>query len=109
MAWIHYHGQMAHGFERGHCGDVEGAAVLVFEGADATLAQYDPVVAFHQHVFGGLQQVFQSCAHTSLDHHGFARLAALGQQAEVLHVARTYLEDVHYVVHQLHTSRVEHL
>ena len=94
-------------------GDVQREARGRLERADAALAQHHVVVAFRREVVGGGQPFGDGARETALVQHHLVRLggdlADFLQQAEVLEVARAYLQAVHVGVDQLAVRRVHDL
>ncbi len=71
--------------------NIHGVACVVFERADAALAQNHIVIATGKDVFGGKQQLFDCRRDAAFKQHRLALLPELAQQVEVLHVARSDL------------------
>ena len=76
------------------CGDVHGVAGCGFVSADAAFAKHDVVVAAGEDVFAGEEELLDGAGDAAFEEDGFADLAELAQQIEVLHVARADLEEV---------------
>jgi hypothetical protein len=74
--------------------NVHSVARIVFESADAALAQDHVVVAARQDVFCGQQQLFDGGRNAALQQHRLALIPQLAQQIVILHVARAHLEDI---------------
>ena len=75
--------------------DVEGVASISLKCANATLTQNYIVVSAGHDVFGGEQQFFQRRGNATLEQDGLLDFSQLAEQIEILHVARSDLEDVH--------------
>ncbi len=74
--------------------EVERVAGERLERADAALAQDDVAVAARDDVLGGHEPLLDGRGQPAFQHHRFAELADALEEREVLHVARTDLEDV---------------
>src|SRR5208337_215075 len=81
--------------------NVERVARIGLEGPNAPFAQDNLIVAARHDVFSREQQFFDGGGDAPLQQHRLADLAQFAQQVEVLHVARTHLEDVDVGQHQL--------
>ena len=86
VAWVGYDGEVAQALHNGDGADVHGVAGIGLEGADAPLAEDDPVVAAGHDVLGGEQQLLQEDREPPpLD------LAALRQEMAALRQAAVWL------------------
>ena len=84
-------------------------AVLGLERPDPALAQDHVAVALGEHVLGGGHELVDCRAETALEQHRAAGAADLGEQRVVLHVARTDLDHVGDLQHELQVADVEQL
>src|SRR6201992_185137 len=82
-------------------GDVHGIAGIGFESANASLAKHHIVITAGQDVLRRKQQLFQGRCNAALEQHRLAHQANLAQQIEVLHIARTHLENVNVGKHEI--------
>src|SRR5882672_6838717 len=64
------------------------------EGAHAALAEHYVVIALRENVLGGHEEFVERCGHAALEENGFLGAAGAFEQREILHVARTDLDDV---------------
>ena len=74
--------------------EVERVARVGLEGADAALAEQDVGVAVGQDVLGGEEPFLDLHAHAALEQDGLAAAGRLGDEGEILRVARADLQDV---------------
>ena len=95
MTGIDDNGQMRQFMEHRHGREIEGIARIIREGTDAAFAEDDALVAAGHDVFGGHEEFLQRVGEAALEEDGLVRPAELSQQIEVLHIARTDLDDVH--------------
>ena len=109
VARIDDHREVRLALEHRDGGDVERVAGGAFERADAALAQHDVAIAGGHDVLGGHQQLADRGRQPALEEYRPLHAADLGQQGEVLHVARADLQHVRVLGHQLDVARVEHL
>ena len=89
--------------------EVERVPGRRLEGLDPALAEDDPVVALLGHVLGGHQQLLDRGRDPALEQHRLLGAPDLGQQQEVLAVARADLDHVRRLDHLLDVARVHQL
>ena len=95
VAGIHHHRQVGHLVQHDHTGKVQRVAHTGLKGADAALAQDDVLVALCHDVLGTHHELFQRVGKAALEQYRLF-LAANGlKQLKVLHIAGTYLNEVH--------------
>ena len=95
-----------------HDGDgaqVERVARIGLEGANAALAQEHVGVAVREHVLGRQQPFLDLHGHAALEQHRLAAAGRLGDEGEILRVARADLQDVGVLGDQVHVTLGEHL
>ena len=95
MAGIDHHGQVGQIVQNGDCGKVEGVPGGGLKGADAPLAEDDLAVALAHDIFGAHEQLLQGVGKSPFQQNGLVGLAQLFQKVKVLHIPRTYLNDIH--------------
>lgn len=78
----------------GDGGKVKRISCRLFEGADASFAEDDIVVALAHDVFGAHQPFLNRGGHASLQEDRHIQTADGFQKVEVLHVSRTNLDEV---------------
>ena len=86
VAGIDQHRQMGEFFQHGNGRQIQGVAGIGFKGADAALAQNDPVVSLGHDVLGRHQPFLDGGGQAPFEHHGFSHPAHAFQQLEILHV-----------------------
>src|SRR5207248_1294639 len=80
--------------------DIERVAGVGLKGANAALAEDHVVVAARHDVFGREQQLFQGRRDAALQQHRLAYLTEFTKQIEILHVARSHLQNVNIRQHE---------
>ena len=91
-------GKILHGRHRGNVDHVAGER---FEGPDAPLAEDDVGVAVADDILRGKKKILDGRRETPFEHDRLVQHADFLQEAEVLHVARPYLDDVGVTVEKL--------
>ena len=109
VAGVNDDGQVGQPLEDGHGVDVQSVAGVLLEGADAPLAKHHPPVVMDKNVFRREEELLQGGHHPPFEQDGLARFAYGVQQAVVLHIASSDLEDVGVLSHQGHLLRSHHL
>ncbi len=94
MAGIDEDGKMTALFDGGDDGEVERVAGKIGEGADATLAEHDVVVALGEDVFGGHEEFIESGGHAAFEENGKFGAAGAFEEREILHIAGADLDDI---------------
>src|SRR4051812_24548197 len=94
MRGISSHGQMGKFMNDGYGRNVHRVTSVGFECADSAFTQNNFVVSAREEIFGGEQQFFECGGDASFEQDWFSNFSEFPQQVEVLHVARTNLEDV---------------
>ena len=94
VARIDEHRQVRLFLRNGDGAQVERVAAGVLEGADASFAENDPIVAVHTDVLGGEQPFVNQSRDAALEQDGLALGCGGRQHRNVLGVARTNLENI---------------
>ena len=108
MARIDDHREMRLALEHRNRRDVERVARRRLVGANPALAQHDVVIPVRHDVLGRHQQFFNRRRQAALEQHGSPHATELGEQREVLHVARADLQHVGVLGDQVDLARVHH-
>ena len=108
VAGVNHNGQVGHGFQHRHGGQVQRVAHARLKGADAALAQHNVGVAFGHDVLGAHHQFLQRVGQPALEQHRRLQAAHGLQQLKVLHVARADLDHIHPGVHKQRDMLVVH-
>ena len=87
-------GEVAAFFDRGNNGEVESVAGKIGEGADATFAEHDVVVAFGEDIFGGHEEFVEGGRHAAFEENGELGAPGAFEEGEILHAAGANLDDV---------------
>ena len=75
-------------------GEVERIAGKIGEGADTAFAEHDVVIALGENVFCCQEEFVKSSGHAAFEKNGELGAAGAFEEREVLHVARTDLDDI---------------
>ena len=95
VAGVHDDGKVGQLLQHGDGGQVEDVScVLGIEGADASFAEDDVLVAACHDIFGGHEPLLDGCGESALEQNWLICSAELLEQLEVLHISRSYLDHV---------------
>ena len=94
VAGIHDHGQVGQLMEKGHGGEIQGAAHAAGKGADAPLAEDDVFIAAGEDVFGAEEQLLHRGGRASFQKNGLMAAPQGAQKVVVLHIAGAHLQNI---------------
>ena len=109
MRRIRRHGQMRELVNDWDRRNIHRVSRVGLKGSNAALAQNHLVVPARHDVFRRQQQLFQRGRDPALEQHRLAYLPQLAQQIKVLHVARSYLQNIHIGQHHRNLRNLHHL
>src|SRR5262245_1972415 len=107
MTRIDKHREVRQLFEYRNRAQIESFARLGFIRSDSPLTENDSSVAFGRYIFGGKQKLLDGSAQSPLEHDRFVKLTNVREQLEVLHVARSDLQNIGVLTHDFQVPRIK--
>ena len=95
VAWVNDDGKVCESLEHWNGRKVEHVTGVAVITADTTLTEDYLLVTLGHDILGTHKKLLKGRRHTALEQDGLVATAKLLEEFEVLHVTRTYLDDVH--------------